>query len=173
MAASAFTHAIVFHECYHCMVTKEKNDVFWPYCTKWCKEEANAEHEQTLWNYFYEGDTLHCEFCCCCFHPKDGSGEERFCSNQCAAHGAGMQKDEHTGVETLREQEKKPTGFETGKIYQEKIYDKESGYTIYLSRVIVQPNGTLKQIRGTVSLRKGAVFNSWLDWRSFCWPYIY
>ena len=84
-----------------------------------------------------------------------------------------MQKDEHTGVETLREHELKPTGFSSGKIYQEKIYDEESGDTIFCSRVIVQPNGTLKQIKGTVSLRKGAVFNTWLEWRSFCWPYIY
>ncbi len=157
--------------------------MFWPYCTEWCKDEANAENEQTLWNYFYEEEQedensdaspLQCEFCYCNFYPTGSSCTERFCSNTCAARGAGMQKDEHTGVETLREQEVKPAGFATGKVYQVKIYNEEEPHdVIFLSRVVVQSNGTLKQLKGTVSLRKDAVFNSWLDWRSFCWPHIY
>lgn len=94
--------------------------------------------------------------------------QEDKCSKK-SPEGGDMQREKILDMETLSKYEKKPADFGPGKVYQEKIFNENEPHDIiFFSRVIVQKDGTLKQIRGTVSLRKGYVFQNWVQWRSFC-----
>lgn len=130
----------------------------------WYEGEEEPEDERQ------EEPSCECQYCCCSFF---GEEYENYCSTQCAARGAGMEKDPHTGIETLRECEKEPADLAPGKSYKEEVHQEDDSRDLqFFSKVVVQKDGTLKQVRGSIHLRN-KTFKNWRAWRMFCWQFIY
>ena len=129
------------------------------FCSDFCLERheyfrncGNEEPEEVT------RPTCECEGC---DNEFFGRVTERFCNDECAYMYAGMRKDDETGEEIMREEEKKPANFAMGIMYKEKVYDDVRRFK---SKVIVLDNGTLQE----VGSKKRQAFPSWDSWRVYC-----
>jgi hypothetical protein len=129
------------------------------FCTNFCAERhayfqdcGDEEPEEVT------RPTCECEGC---GNEFFGRVTERYCRNECAYLYAGMSKDDETGEEIMREEEKIPSNFAVGMIYKEKVYDDVHHFKSY---VTVLPNGTLQELGS----KKRQAFPSWDSWRVYC-----